>query len=252
MHFSRFLAVFTALSTGLSTLAYEITPATQLYYLDGSPVEVDGQVAMSPAGTTYGVFTGLATATNQLVLIEPTTPAIRDDIVTYDGVGELINDYIPAAGSVQRTASETLTDNGNGSFTLSILVTGTGELFPAGFVTGAGTPLTGAAFGVGLGLPAALGGGDPLTFPPAAGNRVVSATFSLLESGQPDQVFNLPVAMFFQNPNAWNGIVGITIANAVGQGFTGARLDITTEAIPEPASLMLLAAGAAAWLRQRR
>lgn len=247
----RFVLGFATAMLGSVAALAEITiaPAEGMYYLDGT--QVFASRSAPPNGSTYGVFTGVATPTGGLTLVEPTAPPIRTDIRTtnYGGAGTLINDYIAAAGSVQRTVSESTT-GGPGAYSVSYRVDGSGELFPAGFVNGAGVALTSAGFGLGLNLPAALGGADPVNW--QAGDTITSATLEILDASGGQLLggpFALPVATFFPtNPN-WNGVFGVSLGNATGLGARSVIL--TLSAVPEPATLGMLVLGGLALLRRR-
>ncbi|TWT40558.1 hypothetical protein RAS1_42700 [Phycisphaerae bacterium RAS1] len=221
-----------------------LTPvhADGYFTLDGRRVLTAGGIA-SPTGTSFSVFTGLADAANNLFLIEPTTPPIRDDIVTFDAASELINDYLAVAGGVQRTVVESVVVKDQTS-TVQISVSGDGELFPSGF-SGSGQSLTGAGIGIGIGLPAILGGVDPLTWP--GPHSVRSATMSLVGSQPPLGPFDITGLL----SDPWNGVIGVVVSNATGRGTTAVRLDLVIDTVPEPASLALLSLGALAMLRRR-
>jgi len=224
-----------------STVATPVD-ANGFYTLDGRRAAAAGGIA-SPTGTSYSVFTGLADAANNLFLIEPTAPPVRDDIVMFDGSSEPINDYLAVAGGVQRSVIETVTVEDQTS-TISISVSGNGELFPSGF-SGGGQPLTGAGIGIGIGLPAILGGVDPLTWP--GPHAVHSATLSLVDSQPPLGPFDITGLL----SDPWNGVIGVVVSNATGRGTTAVRLDLVIDKVPEPASLALLSLGALAMLRRR-
>jgi hypothetical protein len=196
-----------------------------------------------------------------LALLEDSVAPVRDDIVNFDGVPELINDYFAAANSIVRTVNETDVDNGNGTRTFTVTVTGTnpatggpGDLWPSGFVSGT-TPLPNGGFGIGLNLPASLGGAEPLGMSP--GDAILSATVAISTSGVFGAASNLPSGFFngaasYPVPN-WNGVIGIAFTNgATGTAIQdGIRLSVTY-VIPEPASLSLVGVGALALVRRRR
>lgn len=240
--FSGFAVLIAApMAAHASTL---LTPVDAMAFstLDGQSIPTAGGIA-SPNGTSFSVFTGLADAANNLFLIEPTSPPIRDDIVTFDAESELINDYLAVAGGVRRTVVESVVEQGQTS-TVQISVSGNGELFPSGF-SGNGQSLTGAGIGIGIGLPAVLGGTDPLTWP--GPHSVRSATLSLVGSQPPLGPFDITGLL----SDPWNGVIGVVVSNATGRGTTAVRLDLVIDTVPEPASLALLSLGALAMLRRR-
>ncbi|MFO0971970.1 MAG: hypothetical protein U1A27_00825 [Phycisphaerae bacterium] len=240
---------------------YDVTLAGPgVYELDGTkiPYEIGGP-EVPGATDTYNVYTGVATAAGSLGLLEPSAPPVRDDIVAYDLAGELINDYVAAAGGVIRMVNESLTLNSPaaGQSTLVITVMGTlpaggpGDLWPSGFTLG-GVAATSGGFGIGLGLPASLGGADPLLWNGLATVPVVSGSVRVATSG----VFGAPGALplsFFGNGN-WNGVVGIAFGNgATGTGIQDKiELTIVVNKVPEPMTMSLLSLGLLPILRRRK
>ena len=248
---------------GIAGAATPIQPISGVNWISSG-----GPVLQAPVvGSTVSVYTGVATAANQLVLIEPTAPPVRDDVVAFDLVSEQINDYSAAAGGIQRFVNENDVDNGNGTRTLTVTVTGQtaaggpGDLWPSGLTSGT-TALTSGGFGIGLNLPDVLDNsptGDVFDF---LGSSIInSSTVAISTSG----TFAAPLALpsTFYDPNslgypvpgsAWNGIVGISFGNgATGTGIQdGIRLSITYTPVPEPTSAALLALCAGGLIRRRR
>jgi hypothetical protein len=252
----------------LSLIALLTFSATAGAQFDPQPVTgfgwtpSDAPIGPETPGGTFNVYTGVATSAGNLFLLEDSVAPIRDDVVPFDGISDPINDYVLAAGGVLRSVIETDVNNGNGTRTLTVTVAGlnpaggAGDLWPSGF-TG-GTPpanLTSGGFGIGLTLPATLGGADPLNLTP--GDSVLSANIAIATSGVFAAPLNLP-ASFFGGAAfpvaAWNGVLGVSLGN----GATGTaiqdqiRVSITYQPIPEPASLFLLGIGGLALIRRRR
>lgn len=229
-----------------------------MHTLDGTTVSwTDMPTPHDPTGTTYGVYTGIASAAGNLFLLESATAPVRDDIVTFDGIAEPINDYIAVAGGVLRSVNETITPLGGNQYEIVITITGTsptgapGDLWPAGLSSG-GTPLTSGALGIGITLPALLGGADPLSW---SSDPIIvnSGSLRVAVSGVFGAPINIPLTLFPPNSNAWNGVLGLSLGNgATGTGIQDIlELTLNVGKVPEPTSLALLAAGAAVLLRRR-
>lgn len=208
-----------------------------------------------PDGSTYSAFSGLATSTGGLVLVEDDLAPVRDDVVTWDGASEAINDYIniPGTGALGQTRSVTeSTTVGVTSSVLTVTISGSGDLAPSGLAIGT-TALTRAAFGVGINLGATLGN-DPLLWGPGATVPVTLGRINLLDATGASLTggfITLPLATFFGNGN-WNGIFGVVFNTAAGAGITTAVIEITTTKIPAPGAASLLALGGLVALRRRR
>ncbi len=227
--------------------AQVVSPAYDVYYLDGKPVAGDSGAPRVPGpNEIYSVYSGIATAAGNLGLIDLNPPS-DNDLVAYDGVLEPINPYAVAAGSIQRTVNEILLPNtpAAGQTTLVITIAGRtpaggpGDLWPAGFTVG-GVAATSGGVGLGLNLGAALGS-DPLLWGGGATVPVVSGALRIATSGVFGAPLALPLATFFGNGN-WNGLLGIVVGNgATGTGIQDIlEITIVTSKIPEPATLALL------------
>lgn len=211
-------------------------------------------------GSTYNMFTGVATAANSLALLEDSTAPVRDDVVIFDGIPELINPYVTAAGGIIRTVTESDTDLGGGNRRMVITVTGQtpaggpGDLWPSGFQSG-GVPLTGGGWGVGLGLPASLGGADPVNWDVAS--IITNTTIEISTNGVFAAPIQIPASLYPTSGGAypfvgWNGVLGV----AFGNGATGTTIEdgiryTVDYFIPEPASLSLVAVGVLGLLQRR-
>jgi hypothetical protein len=64
----------------------------QVIPFNGYEWQPGGAPRVVPAGSTYNVFTGVATSAGSLALLEDTTTPVRDGVVAFDGAPELIND----------------------------------------------------------------------------------------------------------------------------------------------------------------
>jgi hypothetical protein len=236
-----------------------LTYGTGIYSHDGQFWDgADLPQAHDPTGTTYNVYTGVATAAGGLGLLEPSAPPIRDDIVNYDGIPEQINEYVTAAGGIRRVVNEATTPLGGDVYQIVITVLGStpdgnpGDLWPAGFNL-AGTPATSGAFAIGLGLPASLGGADPLTWQPSP-TAVTLASVRVSTNGTFAAPIPIPPTFFAPSAADWNGVLVLTFPNgATGTGVQDAiELTLTVGKLPEPGSLAMLGLGAAAAIRRRR
>lgn len=222
---------------------------TGVFNLDGTPVTGGNYSERNPSGVSYSVYTGLTNAANQLFLIE--VAGANGDLRTFGAPPSGILPYIAAAGGVTRTVTDTSVANPWGGFDMQILVTGSGNLFPAGFV-GGGNPLTGA--GVGLGLNLGTRGNAQLVFP---NNQVDTASVSLIRADGSGIQFALPRAFFpnSQLASPWNGAVGVSIANiATAANATNPFVQVLWEirTVPTPGITTVLALSGLIATRRRR
>lgn len=223
-----------------------------LFNLDGTMIEAAGGIA-SPLNTTYGVFTGESTAQGNLALLESSAAPTADDVVNYDLLPEQINSYVVAAGGITRTVTETLVGIGNGTYVLGISISGSGDLFPAGLsvtISGQVRPLVNAVVGIGLGLPASLGGTDPLTWPQQP-NAVSAANVNFRNTGTGDETGALDFLPLIANPLNWNGVFALQLGGITGAGVNQVDIQMVIAKAPEPSSLVLLAGAGLLALRRR-
>lgn len=222
--------------------------------LDGTLVTPGASFNVRGTPINFNVYTGIATAAGNLVLLDLNPPA-RDDVVTLGTTNEQINDYIAAAGGVQRFVTSTYQTNVTpGIDIITITVSGrnanseAADLWPAGFASG-GNPLTSGAFGIGLNLGAALGGSVPLNLAP--NNALQSASLQITTDGVVGPEITLPPALLTPNMWNWGGVLGVSLGG--GATGTGVQSDITFRiVIPAPASAALLGMGGIVAFRRRR
>jgi len=248
--------------TALAERSYSIYDNTQIVDLNGNAVRLDGQ--RSPSGSEiFSVFTGLATSSNGLVLIENGTTPIRDDLVNYDGVSEQINDYVNIAGTGAQGQTRFVTESkviSGASTQLSIIITSSGDMWPSGLAGGSpAAALTRGAVGIGLNLGALLGN-DPLKWTPTGqpGSIVTAAELIFTDVDGVGAPVPLNPAQFFGGANGWTGIFGVvfndtTNPNGVtGFNTTGIRLNLTVSKIPAPGAAAVLGLAGLVAARRRR
>lgn len=214
----------------------------------------------SVPGDTFGVFSGVASPAGNLFLLESSTAPVRDDIVTLGVANDPINDYTAAAGGVLRSVTSTVTDNLNGSFTIAIRIAGRNaagapaDLFPNGFsatIGGVPTNLTSGAFGFGIGLPALLGGANPISISPF--NNVISNQLIITTNGVAGAPSSLPTAFFSPSPANWNGVLGVSLGNAAASATdVTSDIEFRFTVIPAPGTAALLGIGGLVAARRRR
>jgi hypothetical protein len=190
-------------------------------------------------GSTFTVYTGISTNQGTLTLLDA-SPPVRDDVVAFDLLPEQINNYLPIAGGVQRSVTESVTVNPDLTQTMTIRVNGTNaagapaDLWPSGLAAGT-LNFQAGALGLGLNLGAGLGN-DPFNF---VGSTITAANVVVTRSGVDQAPVTIPLNFFGPSPSNWDGIIGLFLENAA----TGATVEnaltfnITYTPIPEPATL---------------
>lgn len=237
-----------------TAVAQQVSPATGSMMNVPSAMGGNGFSTRSVPLVNFNVFTGVATATGGLALLESAATPARDDVVTLGNANEQINDYTVAAGSVLRFVTSTVTDNLDGTFTVSITVSGRNaagapaDLWPSGFASGT-NPLSSGGFGIGLNLPASLGGLDQLDIAPF--NNVLAGNVVIVTDGVAGAPVNLPLTFFGGGTN-WNGTFGVSFGN--GATGTAVQSDLTLNilVVPAPSALALLGLGGVIVGRRRR
>jgi hypothetical protein len=240
-------AVALLLSCGIAT-AQSLTPYTGVDW-EQAP-EPDAPVP----GSTFSVYTGVATAAGTLGLLDATPPT-RDDVVAFDLLLEDINNYGSFGANVTRTVTETNLPNPDGTFTMSIRVEGRnaagtapGDLWPSGLALGT-APATSGGFGIGLNLGAALGN-DPFNF---VGSTITAANLVVTQNNVAGTPISIPLNFFSPSPSNWNGILGLSLPNgATGTTIENALTLNVTYAIPEPGALAVIAMLPLGLIRRRR
>lgn len=243
--------------SALAERQYSFVDFSSVTDLNGNPVRLDGQRSPTSA-ERYSVFSGLATSSGGLVLVENGTAPARDDLVNYDGVSEQINDYVNIAGTGALGQTRFVSESkavGSSSSVLTITLSSTGDLWPSGLASGTpATALTRGGFGIGLNLGALLGN-DPLLWatPTVA---VTGGTFEAIDSTGSSGEIPLPLS-FFGN-GAWAGTFGVVFSDTTSPtGVTGFNttsiiLRITTSKIPAPGAVAVFGLAGVAAARRRR
>jgi hypothetical protein len=237
-----------------TAVAQQVSPATGSMMNVPSAMGSNGFNTRSVPLVSFNVFTGLATGGGGLVLLESSTTPVRDDVVTLGNANEAINDYLAVAGSVQRFVTSTVTDNFDGTFTVSITVSGRNaagapaDLWPSGLSSGTNA-LTGGGFAIGLSLPAALGGLDQLNIAPF--NNVLSGNVVVVSDGVAGAPNNLPLTFFGGGTN-WNGTVGVAFPNAATGTAVQSDITLNILVVPAPSALALLGLSGVVVARRRR
>jgi hypothetical protein len=244
-------AAFVGLAGSVSAKSYQMSPASVM-------LGETSELRAVAANDTFTVFTGIGTAAG-LSLVESSTAPARDDVVIFDGAEEQINDYLasvpPPLSGQRRFVTESSVDNGNGTRTDTIVVRALAaggdtpaDLWPAGLTVG-GTPQTDGGWGLGIGLPAALGGSNPVNLEP--GSVVLSASIDIVSDGVASGPLAVPLSFFGPSPANWNGQIAIRFSGGANDTAVDSQITfaITT---PEPGSIGLLGAAAPLLLRRRR
>jgi len=206
----------------------------------------------------YTVFTGLANNSNQFILTEDTTTPTQDDRVLFNFVPEAINNSFDsnALPTVVRTVTETDVAGPGSSRTLSVTVTGTGDLWPTGLATG-GVPLTRGGFGIGLVLPASINGGTGSEGLAWDGATITALSMDFVDQTGPTNGVAIPLS-FLNSPTAWNGVFGVVFSDSTSPtGVTGfnttlIRLNVVYTPVPEPTTIACLLPLSGLVLRRRR
>ena len=149
---------------------------------------------------------------------------------TFNGAGE---DIGPAIGGGAIISSDSVTDNGDGTFNLLLTLEASGgDFIPAGSVDGAGAPLT--TFGLFVG---ASGGGTPIDF----GSGIVN-TANLNGFAGGTSIFAAPFELVGAGIDVQSGSLGLSFgAGTAGIGLDTITIDINiTKAIPVPTSMVVL------------
>lgn len=248
--------------SALAERTYSVYDNTQIVDLNGNAVRLDGQ--RSPGSNEiFSVFTGLATSSNGLVLVESGTAPARDDLVNYDGVSEQINDYVNIAGTGALGQTRFVTESkvvSGGSSLLSISITSSGDLWPSGLAVGnPPTALTRGAIGIGLNLGALLGN-DPLKWTPTGqpGSVVTAAELIFTDQDGVGAAVPLNPATFFGGAAGWSGIFGVVFndttspTGVTGFNTTGIRLNLTISKIPAPGAAAVFGLAGLVAARRRR
>ena len=243
------------LAQGAFAVSYQFGPMRSTQWA-GAPA---GK-SVAPGGS-YTVYTGLADDASQLYLTDNDTP-LRDDAVTFDGVEEQINDYLNISGlplsGQRRFVTESTTNNGNGSKTDTFRIRcvnaagAPADLWPAGLAFG-NTPLPHAGIGLGLDMPAVLGGSQPIAMQP--GSVITSLTIEVLSDGVLGGQIDLPLSTFIgPDPSHWNGVLGIILFSAANTSAIDSQitLRLTSTNVPEPSTFAALASAALLPLCTRR
>lgn len=246
--------------SALAERTYSVYDNTQIVDLNGNAVRLDGQRSPS-SSEIFSVFTGLATSSNGLVLVESGTAPARDDLVNYDGASEQINDYINIAGTGALGQTRFVTESkvvAGGSSLLSISITSSGDLWPSGLATG-GLGLTRGAIGIGLNLGALLGN-DPLKWTPTGQPGSVITAAELIFTDQDGVSAPVPLnpATFFGGAAGWSGVFGVVFSDTLsptgvtGFNTTGIRLNLTVSKIPAPGAAAVFGLAGLVAARRRR
>jgi hypothetical protein len=178
-----------------------------------------------PQGSTYDfeLLLGADTDSDGSAELFRISNGPGDFNVTFNGVAEPLPAYCCGLGTVP-TVTETFTDNGNGTSTLTILATSSGgaDLFPGTLVSSPGSvPLRDAVIAIGH-----FTGSDPLDWAPSP--RVVSANFNFLAGGVSTTggPVNLDPALFFDAPGSWDGNFAVVQGQQAGRGVDRVELKI--------------------------
>ena len=150
--------------------------------------------------------------------------------------------------------NETLEPISADQWRLTVTITGVspsggpGDLWPRGFQDTDGSPATLGVVGLGVEMPAALGGQDTLDWPDSY--VVEELNYRVRSNG----MFGLSSSvLIFIDPDAWNGRIGVArVGGADTDSIDDAiEFSIVFSGVPEPASISLLLIGLVPILRCR-
>lgn len=246
-------AVVACAASGAGASVIRAADISAVYTLGGANVASNFTNRGGPVN--FNVYTGVTNAAGNLFLLESSTAPVRDDVVTLGNASEQINDYIPAAGGVQRFVTSSVgPGNQPGQSLITITVSGRdaagapADLWPSGFASG-GNALTGGGFAIGLNLPALLGGSVPLVL---TDNHVLQGTLEIVSDGASSGELLVPSVFFAPDASNWAGTVGITLNNGAVGASVQSDITLRLLVVPAPGAGALLGVAGLAVVRRRR
>jgi len=208
--------------------------------IDGSTIIPGG--TEDPTGS-YTTFAGVGNGVNGFFGLGS---GVTDNTVVFDGISETIDTYISLAGGITPSVTESFTVNANGTQSIAITMSASGDLAPGGLSVG-GPALD--QLGFFIGTPA--GGGLPVQSTQPFG-LVTAANIDLLANGAS---LNGNGSIGFLVGTIWDGNLGIVFgAGSAGLGVNEIRFTITVGkvAVPTPGALALFGLAGLAGVRRRR